>query len=208
VRLYDVSWPLSPATPVWPGDAPIALERVRDMRDGARNNLSNLACSVHVGTHVDAPLHFVADGADVTALSLDVLIGPARVIELPDAAAITVAALGECDLSGVTRLLLKTRNSRLSRDVFHTSFAAIELDAAGWLVERGIKLVGVDYLSVERFGGDGSVHRALLGAGMVLIEGMELADVPPGDYALYCLPLRLVGSEGAPARVVLVQESA
>ena len=208
MKIYDVTWPVSSAMPVWPGDPPVKLERVRRMEDGAKNNLSNMACSVHIGTHVDAPLHFIADGIGIPALSLDVMLGPARVIELPDAAAdaITAESLARFDLSGVTRLLLKTRNRHLSRDVFHKDFVAIALDAAEWLVEHGVKLVGVDYLSVERFGGDGSVHRKLLGAGMILIEGMDLGAVPPGDYALVCLPLKLVGSEGAPARVVLVQE--
>ena len=208
MKIYDVTWPVSSALPVWPGDPPVQLARVRSMDDGERNNLSNMACSVHIGTHVDAPLHFIADGIDITALSLDVMLGQARVIELPDAAAdaITVETLSRFDLSGVTRLLFKTRNRHLSRDVFHKDFIAIAPDAAQWLVERGVKLVGVDYLSVERFGGDGSVHRTLLGAGMILIEGLDLSAVPPGDYRLCCLPLKLVGSEGAPARVVLQQQ--
>jgi arylformamidase len=205
MKIYDVTWPVSPAMPAWPGDPPVQLARVRSMDDGERNNLSHLACSVHIGTHVDAPLHFIADGIDLPALALDVLLGPAHVTELPDAGAITVAELARFDLTGVTRLLFKTRNRHLSRDVFHKNFVAIALDAAEWLVAHGVKLVGVDYLSVERFGGDGSVHRTLLGAEMILIEGLDLSDVPPGDYMLHCLPLKLVGSEGAPARVVLTQ---
>ena len=205
MKIFDVTWPVSPALPVWPGDPPVQLARVRSMDDGERNNLSNMACSVHIGTHVDAPLHFIADGIDLPALALDVMLGPVRVIELPEVDAITAESLARFDLSGATRLLFKTRNRHLSRDVFHKNFVAIALDAAEWLVAHGVKLVGVDYLSVERFGGDGSVHRKLLGAEMILIEGMDLADVPPGDYALYCLPLKLVGSEGAPARVVLLE---
>ncbi len=205
MKIYDVTWPVSPAMPVWPGDPPVQLARVRSMDDGERNNLSNMACSVHIGTHADAPLHFIADGIDLPALALDVMLGPARVIELAKVDAITVAELARFDLTGVTRLLFKTRNRHLSRDVFHKNFVAIALDAAEWLVAHGVKLVGVDYLSVERFGGDGSVHRTLLGAEMILIEGLDLSDVPPGDYMLHCLPLKLVGSEGAPARVVLTQ---
>src|SRR5512136_781526 len=115
MKIFDVTWPVSPALPVWPGDPPVQLARVRSMDDGARNNLSNLACSVHIGTHVDAPLHFIADGVDITALSLDVMLGLARVIELPNADAITVESLSRFDLSGVTRLLFKTRNRHLSR---------------------------------------------------------------------------------------------
>jgi len=206
MKLYDVTLPISPALPVWPSDQPIKLERVRRMEDGAKNNLSNLACSVHIGTHVDAPLHFIADGGDILSLPLDVLIGPARVVELLDVNAITADLLARLDLRGVTRLLFKTRNSYLSRDVFHQDFSALANDAARWIVERGIRLVGVDYLSVEHFQGDGSVHRTLMGAGLVIIEGLDLSQAPPGDYTLYCLPLKLAGSEGAPARVVLASE--
>jgi len=206
MKLYDVTLPVSPGLPVWPGDPPVKVERVRRMEDGAKNNLSHLACSVHVGTHVDAPLHFIADGTDVVSLPLDALIGPARVVEIPDTDEITIGTLARFDLSRVERLLFKTRNSDLSRDVFHRDFAAVALDAAQWLVQHGVRLVGVDYFSVERFGGDGSVHRALLGAGVIVVEGLDLRDVSPGDYALYCLPMKLVGSEGAPARVVLTAE--
>jgi arylformamidase len=208
MKIYDVTLPISPALPVWPGDSPISLERDRRMEDGARNNLSHLACSVHAGTHVDAPLHFIAGGADVVSLSLDVLVGPARVVAWPDVDVITAARLAQLDLSGVSRLLFKTRNSNLARDRFVEDFAALTADAAQWIVERGVRLVGVDYFSVERLGGDGSVHRTLLGAGVVIVEGLDLRDAPPGDYELFCLPMKLVGSEGAPARVILATSSA
>ena len=203
MKIYDVTLPISPALPVWPGDSPVSLERIRRMEDGAKNNLSHLACSVHAGTHVDAPLHFIADGADITSLSLDVLVGPVRVVAVTDADAITAESLARLDLSGVSRLLFRTRNSSLSRDRFHEDFVGLALDAAQWLVEHGIRLAGVDYFSVERWGSDGSVHRALLGAGVAVVEGLDLRDVPPGDYMLFCLPMKLVGSEGAPARVIL-----
>jgi arylformamidase len=135
-----------------------------------------------------------------------VLIGPAKVVEIPDTDVITAESLARFDLNGVKRLLFKTRNSHLSHDVFHKDFAAMTLDAAQWIVQHGIRLVGVDYFSVERFGSDGSVHRALMSAGLVIVETLDLRDVPPGDYTLYCLPMKLVGSEGAPARVVLAEE--
>jgi arylformamidase len=175
------------------------------MERGDRLNLSRLISSVHIGTHVDAPLHFVASGTDVTSLPLDVLIGPARVIELPDADVITAESLARFDLTGVKRLLFKTRNGQLRQNEFDTRFVTLSLDAAQWVIEHGVQLVGVDYLSVERFEGDGSVHRALLGAGVVVVEGLDLRDVPPGDYVLACLPLKLVGSDGAPARTVLIE---
>ena len=206
MQIYDVTWPISPAMPIWPGHPPVVLERVASMEQGHRSNLSRLAGTVHIGTHVDAPIHFVAGGTDVTSLPLDVLIGPARVVELPEVNAITAETLARLDLSGVKRLLFKTRNGQLRQDEFDAGFVALTLDAAQWVRERGVQLVGVDYLSVEHLGGDGSVHRALLGAGVVVVEGLDLRAVPPGDYELYCLPLKLVGSDGAPARVVLISE--
>jgi len=205
MRIYDVTWPISPEMPVWPGDPPVRLERIKRMEDGAKDNVSHLACSVHVGTHVDAPLHFIVGGADVTSLSLDILAGPAKVVSLPDADAITASLLAPLDLRGVSRLLFKTSNSDLTHARFVEDFVALTADTAQWLIERGVRLVGVDYLSVERFGGDGSVHRALLGAGVVVIEGLDLRNVSPGDYTLFCLPLKLAGSEGSPARVILVE---
>ena len=206
MKIYVVTRPVSPDMPVWPGDPPVSLKRVKRIEDGEKDNLSHLACSVHIGTHVDAPLHFIAGGGDILSLQLDVLTGPATVVALPEADVITAGDLERLSLPHqVKRLLFKTRNGALPITEFSKDFVALTLDAAQWIVERGVALVGVDYLSVEDYGGDGSVHRALLGAGVVAVEGLDLRDVPPGDYALYCLPLKLVGSEGAPARVILVE---
>jgi arylformamidase len=205
MKLYDVTWTVSPTMPVWPGDPPVVLERVASMERGDSLNLSRLACTVHAGTHVDAPLHFIADGADVTSLPLDVMIGPARVVELADVDAITAGSLAQFDLSRVKRLLFKTRNSSLPRTGFIKDYVALTADAAQWIIKRGVQLVGVDYFSVERFGGGVSVHRTLLGAGVIIVEALNMRDVPPGDYTLYCLPMKLAGSDGAPARVVLVE---
>jgi arylformamidase len=205
MKIYDVTRPVSPAMPVWPGDPPVSLKMVKRIEDGAKDNLSHLASSVHIGTHVDAPLHFIAGGDDISSLSLDVLTGPATVVALPEADAITAGDLARLNLPHeVKRLLFKTRNGTLPTTEFSKDFVALTLDAAQWIVEHGVRLVGMDYMSVEHFGGDGSVHRALLGAGVVAVEGLDLRDVPPGDYTLYCLPMKLVGSEGAPARVILV----
>jgi len=206
MQIYDVTRPISPAMPVWPGHPPVVLERVASIAQGHRSNVSRLAGTVHIGTHVDAPVHFVAGGTDVTTLPLYVLIGPARVVELPDADVISAESLAHLDLKGVQRLLFKTRNGQLRQDEFDAGFVALTLDAAQWVMEQGVQLVGVDYLSVERMGGDGSVHRALLGAGVVVVEGLDLRAVPPGDYELVCLPLKLVGCDGAPARVVLISK--
>jgi len=203
----DISLAISPDLPRWPGSALTELNRRRDMRRGDAVNDSTLICGVHIGTHVDAPLHFLADGADVTHLSLDALIGPAVVAALPDPDAVTADDLEALNLPFDTqRLLLRTRNSegwqRRDRE-FRTDFVALTVDAARWIVARGIRLIGVDYLSVQIFRGDPQTHIALLQAGVVIVEGLNLAEVTPGSYELICLPLKLVGAEGAPARAVL-----
>ncbi len=203
----DISLMISPDLPRWPGSPATELRRRRDMARGDAVNDSTLFCGVHTGTHVDAPRHFLADGADVTQLPLDALIGPAVVVALPDVDAVTVDDLEALNLPPDTqRLLLRTRNSegwkRGDRE-FHADFVALTVDAARWVAARGIRLIGVDYLSVQIFRGDPQTHIALLDAGVVIVEGLNLADVAPGTYELICLPLKLAGAEGAPARAVL-----
>lgn len=177
------------------------------MERGDAVNDSTLVCGVHTGTHVDAPLHFLADGADVTHLSLDVLIGPAIVAALPAVEAITAHDLEALDLPVDTqRLLLRTRNSegwQRGDRIFRTNFVALTTDAAHWIVARGIRLIGVDYLSVQRFRDNPQTHIALLEAEIVIVEGLNLAQIEPGNYELICLPLKLAGAEGSPARAVL-----
>lgn len=208
MRIYDVSVPIRSGMVVWPGDADVVVETVRSQADGNRANVSAARLGLHTGTHVDAPCHFIAGAAGVDSLALDALIGPAWVAELATAGPITGR-----DLTGigvpedVERLLLKTPNSALwERPAFCPDFAHLTPDAARWVVERGILLVGVDYLSVEAFMGDGSTHEILLGAGVVVLEGLNLSEVSSGWYSLYCLPLKVEGSDGAPARAVLVAE--
>jgi arylformamidase len=200
--LYDITLPLSPELATWPGDPPVTVEhRVYDIV-----RISQWCLGSHAGTHVDAPAHFSAGPGTVDAIDPAVLVGPCRVLHVPDAPAITADLLAACDLAGVTRLLLRTRNSaRWCEDpgAFHTDYTALTPDAAAYLRDRGIALVGVDFLSVEPYGGDGSVHLTLLAANIVIVEGLCLADVPPGDYTLLCAPLKLVGADGAPARVFL-----
>ena len=207
VDYLDISLTISPDLPHWPGSPSIEISRRRDMDRGDPVNDSTLVCGVHTGTHVDAPLHFLADGADVTHLSLDALIGPAVVAELSDVDVITARDLEALKLpTDARRLLLRTRNSegwqREDRE-FRTDFVALTVDAVRWVVARGIRLIGVDYLSVQIFGGDPETHIALLQAGIVIVEGLNLAEVAPGNYELICLPLKLAGAEGAPARAVL-----
>lgn len=208
MRVYDVSVGLHPGMPVWPGDPPLELERISAIADGANANVSRLACGVHVGTHMDAPLHFVEGGASIESLPLKVLIGRAYVVNLPKVDVIDARCLQAADIPPRTRrVLFKTRNSALwarGESRFQEDFVAVDASGAEWLVRKGVQLVGVDYLSVAPFKKSKEVHEILLKAGIVIVEGLDLSKVSQGRYTVYCLPMKLVGSDGAPARVVLV----
>ena len=211
MKILDISVPVSPGLPVWPGDSPVELERYRALSAGDDANVSRICCSVHTGTHVDAPGHFIDNALTVEDLSLDTLIGPAMVIEVPVATkAIEPDFLESISLPfGTERLLFKTRNSNLWRKPdhdFHSDYVALTPLSATWIVDRGIRLVGVDYLSVQMFDDSEPVtHQTLLKAGVVVVEGLDLQAAHPGSYQLICLPLKLVGSDGAPARAVLIE---
>ena len=210
MTIYDISLTLSPDLPTWPGDPALELELFESMDKGAHVNVTKISTSVHVGTHVDAPHHFLNDGRTVEGLSLDVLTGPCYVVQLPDGIdAITAEVLDRTEVtSEMKRVLFGTRNSHLwarSETGFQTDFVAITEDGAEWLVSRGIQLVGVDYLSVAPYGDSEPTHKVLLGAGVVIVEGLNLASVLRGFYHLYCLPLKIAGCDGAPARAILVQ---
>ena len=210
MKIIDISVPVSPGLPVWPGDSPVVLERYRALSEGDDCNVSRICCSVHTGTHVDAPGHFIDNASTVEDLSLDTLIGPAMVIEVPAVRSIEPDFLESVSLPHDTsRLLFKTPNSDLWRKPdhnFHSDFVALSPQAAAWIVEREIRLVGVDYLSVQMFADpEPLTHRTLLKAGVVVVEGLDLQAVRPGSYQLICLPLKLVGSDGAPARAVLIE---
>ena len=211
LKIFDISLPISPDLPVWPGDPPVVLERIRARSEGSASNDSRIACSVHSGTHVDAPLHFIDQGASVEDLPLDILVGPTEVVEVPEADIITQEILENQPLPEETkRLLIKTRNSALWQDAkqaFNPDFVALDSQAARWVVDQGIRLIGVDYLSVQLFSDkDPTTHQALLEAGVVIVEGLNLREVKPGTYQLICLPIKLVGSDGAPARTILIEE--
>lgn len=210
MKIFDISLTLSPDLPVWPGDAPFELEQVESMKKGTQANVSKLSTSVHIGTHVDAPHHFLNDGRTIESLPLDVLTGLCYVTQLPDGVeAITAEALEGMSLPGkLSRVLFGTSNSRLwarGETEFQEDFVAVSEDGAEWLVEHGIQLVGVDYLSVAPYHDSTPTHRVLLQAGVVVVEGLDLSAVPRGFYELYCLPLKLMGSDGAPARAILIQ---
>ena len=210
MRIYDISLTLSPDLPVWPGDPEIVVERIQKMEEGASCNVTMVSMTAHAGTHVDAPFHFLGgETATVERLPLNLLTGRAYLLHLPDEVGlITASVLRNAEVPIRTRrLLLKTRNSAYwaRQEVkFQTDFVAISADGAQYLVEHGVKLVGVDYLSVAPFSDAVPTHEILLQAGLVVVEGLNLAEVSQGRYSLYCLPLKLQGSDGAPARAILV----
>jgi arylformamidase len=204
MKLIDISVPLDASLASYPGNTPFSLEAIKRIAKGDSSNVSSIHMSAHAGTHVDAPRHFIDGGGDADGLSLDMLIGRTRVIEVTSR---TIAAedLARIDLSEDVRVLIKTSNSRLWGDPeFHKDYVGVSETGAKHLVDHGIKVVGVDYLSVEQFRFPGApAHHILLGGGVIVIEGLNLRDVEPGVYDMYCLPLRVVDSDGAPARVVL-----
>ena len=205
----DATATLDPATtPVYEGDAPMKFDFIKDMRRGDVLTLSVLSLGAHSGTHVDAPMHFVAGGASVDQVALDALIGPARVIDVAESVqAIDAAELGRHEWRGAERVLFRTRSSRrgwMRSATFHRDFAYIAPDAAQMLADAGVRLVGIDYISAERFGAPAPrTHQILLGRGIPIVEGLALERVPAGDYDLIVLPLKVAGHEGAPARAIL-----
>jgi arylformamidase len=210
MTIYDISLTISPSLPTWPGDPGLTLEQFEAMDSGAHVNVTKISTSVHMGTHVDAPHHFLNDGRTVEDLPLDVLTGPCYVTQLPDGIdAITAEVLDRTEITAdMKRVLFGTSNSHFwahGETEFQEEFVAITEDGAEWLVERGVQLVGVDYLSVAPFGDSEPTHKVLLKAGVVVVEGLNLSMVMRGFYDLYCLPLKIAGSDGAPARAILVQ---
>jgi arylformamidase len=206
MKLIDVTVPLDAALPVYPGNTPFLLEAIKRIAQGGSSNVSSLHMSAHTGTHVDAPRHFFDSGEGVESLPLELLIGRARVIEVTSVKGVGPDALKGIDAEDI-RVLIKTRNSRLwGSSEFHEDYVGVTAEGATYLVNHGVKVLGVDYLSVEEFRKPGApAHHILLGGGTIVIEGLNLRDVEPGTYEMYCLPLRVVGADGAPARVVLRQ---
>ena len=207
MKLIDISLPLHADLATYPGNTPFSLEAIKRLANGDSSNVSSLHLSAHTGTHVDAPFHFFDDGPGTEGLPLEMLCGRTRVVEVTTRRGITVEDLAGFDLTEDVRLLIKTHNSRLwGSSEFHKDYVGVTGAAAHFLVEQGVKVLGVDYLSVEEYKKAGApAHRTLLGAGTIVIEGLNLRDVEPGSYEMFCLPLSIVGADGAPARVVLRQ---
>jgi len=204
--IHDVTVTISREMPVYPGDPQIEIKRTLLLEEGDVANVSHLSCGTHIGTHVDPPSHFVEGGIALDQLPLDVLIGPARVVDVGDVDVIDAATVEKTALDSVTRVLFKTRNSRLwsSPHEFQRDFVYLDADAAEILVARGVKLVGIDYLSIEMFNFEHpATHLALLSNNVIVVEGLDLSEVTPGDYELICLPIKIKDGDGGPARVVL-----
>jgi len=212
LHIIDISLPISPAAVVWPGQPSVAVQPVHHLDQGARSTVSQITMSVHTGTHVDAPCHFLAGGAGVDRLDLNVLIGPAVVVHAPQADALTPAVLEALAIpAGTERLLIRTRNSERwasgeAAAGFIEDYVGVDLAGARWLIERGVRLLGADYFSAAALSEIVETHRTLLAAHMVLLEGLNLSQAAPGSYQLVCLPLDITGCDGAPTRAVLIAD--
>lgn len=207
-KIHDISMTIKNGMLVYPGDPGVSLKRVKEIGHGSSANLSEYCMGSHTGTHVDPPFHFLPEGAKVDAMPLEPFIGPALVLEV-SSDEITREFLEKASLANVERLLFKTKNSGFSQDpVFREDFAHLTGDAAAYLVTLGVKLVGIDYMSVEMYHSkDHAGHLSFLKAGVVILEGLDLSGVGPGWYELLCLPLKVEGGDGAPARAVLVERA-
>lgn len=208
--IYDISVPVSESIVVWPGDPPVRISQPSHLDRGDLYTVSRLDIGAHTGTHVDAPAHFVAGGQAIDGFDLDVLVGPARVVHAADAELLTADVLAGLGIPpGTERLLLRTRNSdrwAAGDTTFVKDYVGLSQDGAQWLVDRGVRLAGIDYLSVASYAETAIVHQILLGAGVIVVESLDLSGIPAGMYRLVCLPLKLAGLEAAPARAILVDE--
>jgi arylformamidase len=205
-RLYDISLPIREDMLTYPGDPPPELRPHASIDDGDDANVTSLSFGSHTGTHLDAALHFIPGGQSVDELPLDRLIGRALVARIPDEVqAIGAEELRAAGVDGETRVLLKTRNSDLlSRSEFQKDFAFLTRAGAEYLLEAGVELIAIDYLSIEEFDAEEPIaHRILLGRQVIVVEGVDLREVPEGRYELFCLPIKIAGIDGAPVRAVL-----
>ena len=202
----DISVPLRNTMVHWPGNPPVRIKRVHDLERGDSHNLSEISMGSHTGTHLDAPLHFIQGGISIDRMPLDAAVGRARVIEIQDNESIKREELLSHRIRRGERILFKTRNSSRvwQTGTFVEDFVFISNEAAHFLVERGVRAIGIDYLSIGGFQRGGSeVHRTLLSGGVWIFEGLDLSLVSPGRYELICLPLKLEQADGAPARAIL-----
>jgi arylformamidase len=207
MTIIDISITLSPDAPVWPGSQGFHLSWSKKLNSGDSCNNSQILCDSHTGTHLDAPLHYIESGVTIDQIPLEILIGPCSVIYLPNIDEITSDDLAKAKIDmESTRLLIRTDNSKLwtaGETDFKEDFCALTPDAAQWIVDQKIYLIGIDYLSIAKYKDGDITHQLLLGSGLIVLEGLNLSGVMPGEYELICLPLNVKGAEGAPARAVL-----
>ncbi|MDH7481068.1 MAG: cyclase family protein [Armatimonadota bacterium] len=210
MKIIDITLPIRPGMPVYPGDISVEITPIGRISEGASSNLSALKLGTHTGTHVDPPIHMIEGAPTLDSVSLDMLIGECYVCDVGDVPVVDLSVLQASEIpENTTRLLLKTRNSDFwYEEEFRTDFTYLAPDAAQWLVERGTRLIGTDYLSIEKFRCKGHpTHLTLLSAGIVIIEGLDLRNVAAGKYTLICLPLKIEAGDGSPARAVLIESS-
>jgi arylformamidase len=208
--IFDISLSISNNMTVWPGDTPVRLLRNNDIQQGDLYTSSQITTTVHVGSHLDAPMHFLKNGYGVDQIDLNKLIGPCLVIDLPNINKIDAQSLENANIPGKTkRLLCRTRNSknRLYQDnAFHTDYVAIDPSGADWIVQRGIQLIGLDYFSVSTYDSSIPTHEKLLKNDVIPVEGLDLCNIVPGEYQLICLPLKIMDCEGSPVRAILIRD--
>lgn len=205
MTLYDATLPMREGMITFPGDPPFRIETFFETRKGDPFNLALLHMGTHLGTHVDPPAHYLEGGATVDQVPLDVLVGPGVLLDFRGQSSINRKTLENAPIGDARRVLFRTDNETLlGAPRFREDFTALTEDGARYLVKRGVRLVGIDYLSIEQYMNPGApVHRTLLGAGVLVVEGLHLRGIPPGAYEIFCLPLRIEGADGAPARVIL-----
>ena len=205
MKIYDISVPVEPQMHIYPGDPGMSIERVVEVGEESTFALSRLVLGTHTGTHVDPPSHFYPDGISADSIPLETLVGPVRVIDVGEARAVMPEDVDRLP-ERTERVLFKSRNGAIwEKPKFQRRFTYIDPEAARLLASRRMKLVGIDYLSAEQYGArEPLTHWALLGAGTIILEGLDLREVPEGEYLLVCLPLKIVGADGAPARAVLI----
>jgi arylformamidase len=203
----DVSVAIRDGMVHWPDNPPIHVERMLDIEHGDAANVSKISLGVHTGTHVDAPVHFDDSALGVDSIPLDALCGPARIIAITDPREVTVRELEAAKVAHGERILLKTRNSPTAwlQKHFVEDAVHISTKAAQWLAAKRVRTIGIDYLSVGGFAANNGVdvHKALIGAGVWIIEGLDLTHVPAGPCELMCLPIKIAGADGAPARAIV-----
>ena len=206
MKYIDISLTIKKNLPQWPGSKPIKIKRIMDLNKGHLVNVSWIGIDVHTGTHIDAPKHFIKNGKSIDKINLNKLIGRCYLCNTGNKDEINIDFLKNLDIPrGIDKILFKTKNSDLWRyKKFHKDFVALTPNAAKWIVEKGINLVGIDYLSIQKFGEkDDKTHKILLKKGVVIIEGLNLKDIKQGIYEIIALPIKIKSSDGAPTRVIL-----